>query len=132
MSMKNMPTYLGFWLVNTLVFYLAYLTVSGMVVLGNANLSPLASALISGLILTATIVATKPTTQLIGIKVKKEAEWLVIFWGVNSLSIWVIARAANYTGLGIAGFWWAMILGFVLALTPWGVWKLSNTKTTKK
>lgn len=130
--MKDTRGFLSFWLVNSVIFYFAPYVLVGMVVTGNERLGPFMAALISGLILTVADVITMPVFESLKIKLKDEWQWSLAYLFVNVLGVWIIARYADLTGVGIASAWVAVMMGVIFNLAQWGTWKLLGDKTKKR
>ena len=56
---------------------------------------------------------------------------VLFFWVVNSIGIWLVARMAHFTGLGLASFFWALILGAVIDILQRLSWKLVTSQGKK-
>ena len=97
----------------------------GLVITGNARLAPFLASLISGFLLTVADTLTMPVFDALKIKLKDEWQWALVFLFVNVLGVWVLARYADLTGVGVANAWVAVMLGFILNLVQWLVWKLT-------
>ena len=93
--------FLLYWFLNSLVLYLLGLLFPASVVLGTWRLTMVEAAIYAGF-------------------------WLTFF--VWTIGIWLVARYAAYTGLGIASFWWAFALGAVTNLLQAVAWKLLGDK----
>lgn len=130
--MKDARGFLSFWLVNSIIFYFAPYVFVGLVVTGNARLGPFMAAVVSGFILTVVDVVTTPVFESLKIKLKDEWQWALAYLFVNVLGVWVIARYADLTGVGIASAWVAVIMGVIFNLAQWGTWKLLGDKSKKR
>lgn len=122
--MKDARGFLAFWLVNSLIFYIAPFVVSGMIVTGNARLAPFMASVISGFLLTLAVSVTMPAFTALKVKLTDEWQWMLAYLFVNVVSLWVIARYADLTGVGLASAWAALLLGVVFNLAQWGTWKM--------
>ncbi|MBI4057795.1 hypothetical protein HY405_00550 [Candidatus Microgenomates bacterium] len=107
------------WAVNSILILLASALYPANFVLGTANISPLGGAILSGFILTAFCRLAKAFLTKVGLKVEGRYKKFLKYWLVNSVGIWLIARMAPITGLGISAFYWAFALGFVASLVQW-------------
>lgn len=129
--MVDGKTFLLFWLINSGVFYAAPLFFSDLVVTGNERLAPFLASLISGFILAVAGMLTMPTFTSLKVTFKDKWQWGLVFFFVNVVGVWVIARYADLTGVGIANAWVAVGLGFILNMFQWGVWTLVDKKKRK-
>ena len=128
--MKDARMFIVFWFVNSTVFYFASLVLSGLVVTGNARLAPFMASIVSGFLLTVADAVTAPVFESLKIKLKDEWQWALAYLFVNVLGVWVIARYADLTGVGVATAWVAVVIGIICNIGQWVGWKL--TAKTKK
>ena len=129
--MKDTRQFFVFWLVNSFIFYFAAFVLVGLVVIGNARLTAFMASVISGFLLALADVAIMPVCNSLSIKLKDEWQWVLVYLFINVLGVWVIARYADLTGVGITNAWMAVFLGIVLNLGQWGAWKLISKQTKK-
>lgn len=109
---------------NGLIIYLAAYFYPGTVVLGNASLSSMAALIVTAILLTLIISQVEPLLKLTKVKLKGDFSLAVFYGLVNIIGLWIIARAAIYTGFGISTVSVAVVLGVVLNLAQYLVWKL--------
>jgi len=109
--MKRKVYFLIYWVVNSLLLYLATLVFPGNFVLGTYRYSVLVAAVISGFVWTLLTWITKPVQ--IRLKVRDELKKSVFFFGVSFVSLWLIARFAPYTGFGVTSFVYLLGLAMV-------------------
>jgi uncharacterized membrane protein YvlD (DUF360 family) len=129
--MYNHVLYLVYWLVNSstlLVFSLVF--VDG-VVLGNHRFNSIESALYAGFWITVFLWAMWDFVYARGVKLESEASRDLVFWGVNSVAVWLVSRFSHVAGLGISSFLWAFILGAVITFIQRLIWKLFVEKKSK-
>lgn len=129
--MKDARGFLSFWLVNSVIFYFAPYVFVALVVTGNARLGPFMAAVVSGFILTVADVITMPIFESLKIKLKDKWQWSLAYLFVNVLGVWVIARYADLTGVGISSAWVAVLMGVIFNLAQWGVWKMMAGSSKK-
>jgi len=110
--------------VNSVVVYLASMFFPDSVVLGTSTIPPLLAAVIGGVLLTLVGSFIDALVRQSNIKVPDERVWGAIYGVINIVSVWLIARGAVYTGMGITSLWVAVVLGVVLTLVQWGIWKM--------
>jgi uncharacterized membrane protein YvlD (DUF360 family) len=111
---RKVRVFVGFWVINLLVLYLGYMVGTGSIVLGNASLTPVSAAIITGLLLTIIIFLVQPVLDILKIKAGDEKSLNLIYLVLNIVGLWVLARLAAYTGFGIVRFWVAIILGIIV------------------
>ncbi|MFZ5932670.1 MAG: phage holin family protein [Patescibacteria group bacterium] len=122
--MRKVKAYVRFliiWLVNAGLFYLATSLYPANFVLGNASLTPLWAAVVSGFLLTVLCRWARPVLSKIGLSLSGRLKMFVFYWLVNAGAIWLIARFSYLTGFGITAYYWALALGFVTNLSQWVV-----------
>jgi len=68
--------------------------------------------------------------QARGISLSNRVFAVAILWFANSAAIWIVARFAHITGLGISSYRWALLLGLIVALAQGTVW--ANAKKAKR
>ncbi len=117
--MKDSRVFLLFWLVNSAFFYFAPFIFTGFIVSGNVRLTAFLASIISGFLLTVIDAATQPFSASLKIKLQEDWQWTLCFLFVNVLGIWLIARYADLTGVGISNAWMAVLMGAILTLIQW-------------
>ena len=120
--------FIGFWLINAILFWIIGLIAPGGVVLGNQHVSAIQASLFAGFLLSTVNILTEPAAGLVKFK-PQPGQWRWLFVAVNTISIWVVTRLALIVGVGINAFWWAVILGVILTFGQWMIWKLVEGKT---
>ena len=124
--MYNHALYFSYWLVNALVFYFSAKIFPKSIVLGTWKFSSMEAAIYSSFWLTVLIWTT---WDFVFSKVRKVSFngnllSMFYFWLMNGLSVWLIARFSQYTGLGINNWPWAGILGgiaYIFQRFTWGL-----------
>jgi hypothetical protein len=132
--MKAWRPFLGFWLVNGLLLWVAVWVFPGRFVLGNSILSPLLAAVAAGLgisVLVTLGAMFKPMTDKVSPAMQGMWLTLVYFWLVNAGAIWITARMAGLLGFGVVSYYWVGLLAMVTNLAQWGVWELWGEKEGK-
>lgn len=103
--------------------YFAELIFPSYFVLGNFWLSGPAAMFWVGLWITIILWVAQPLSDKLNFKIDGTLKIFVYYWLVNLAAIWVLARFAALSGLGIAAFYWAIFLGLIANVTQWGLWK---------
>ncbi len=124
--MKRKIYFLVFWGINSLLLYLASLVFPGNFVLGTAKHSILVAAILSGFLWTLLLWLSKYIQ--IRIKVKGELKKSLFFFGVNFVSLWLVARFAPYTGFGVTSFVYPLGLAAVAEVIHAGIHWLVDIK----
>lgn len=131
--MKKYIPFVSFWVLNSLLLYLAELIFPNYFVLGNFWLSGPLAMLWAGLWLTVIIWGAMSLPNRLNVKITGPLKILVFYWLINSIAIWVLARFAALSGFGIAAYYWAICLGLVANLAQWGLWMgLEKAKLVEK
>jgi len=121
--MKDSRGFIVFWLANSAIFYFAPFVFGSLVVSGNARLAPFMASVVSGFLVTIADALTLPLFERLGIELRDEWQWTLAYLFVNVLSIWVIARYADLTGVGIQNAWVAVLLGVIFNVVQWIMWR---------
>jgi len=116
--------FLLYWLLNSLLLSLLGFIFPSSVVLGNFRLLPFEASIYAGFWLTFFVWTMWDYVSIRKVKLESFPLRFLFFFFVNSLGIWIISRYAKYTGLGIASFWWAFLLGGVADLLQSVSWNL--------
>lgn len=124
MDKKYLLKYSSVWVVNSLILYYAGVLYPESVVLGNAKFAPWMAAAFSGLLLTAICRVAKYFAKMSTKKSLNRYSMFAYYFLVNSFGLWVIARMAPLSGLGLVSYYWAFSLGLVLTLSQWVVRQL--------
>ena len=130
--MHDARLFFGFWLVNSAMFYFAAMLAPDFVATGNARLTPFMASIISGFLLSLIDATVMPAFNALKIKMKSDWQWGLAFLFANILGVWLLARYADLSGVGIANAWAAVALGFVVNLVQWVLWKLVDSKSKNK
>ena len=130
--MKNNNNQTTLWLltysVNAVIIYLAGILFPHNVAIGNTSVESWASILVTALLVTVVLMLVEPSLKALKIKVSNSAHIGIIYGIVNILALWILARGANWTGFGITSLWVAVILGLVLNLAQFVIWKDTMVK----
>ena len=125
--MENRLLYIFFW---PLLLFLAASIFTIDVVLGTYRFSVLEAAVYSGFWITFLAWVIWDFVKARGISLKNKALAVTVLWLANSAAVWIVARFAHLTGLGISSYRWALLLGLVVALAQGTFW--AKAKKAKK
>jgi hypothetical protein len=109
--------FVTFFVVNTVVLYVANMVAPQAVVLGTNLLSPFQALLYSTGVFTLLSVAIVPLIEMAGnaLRIKLEMfHWIAAYAALNTVCLWIVARFAEQLGLGISVWYVAVILGVIL------------------
>lgn len=115
-----------------IVLYVANLFFGKSFEFGNAVLGPVQALLYSSVLVS--LVSSLVSQVEKEMKVSKEMRF-VIYWVVNTLTLWVLARTylSGPVGIGVSAFWISVVVGFVLGLVQYGVLDaISGSRRKKK
>lgn len=127
--MLKVPTFLIVWLLNAVTLYFVFILFPGSIVLGNFRYEALLSAVVAGLIWTGIVWVIRPILSHMGLSMKKESEKTIFYTVANFIAIWITARLAPVSGLGISSFGWAIFLALVGEAIQLAVWNLAKLKS---
>ncbi len=105
------------WLVGIVIVGVASLLFPGAVALGTYNISPLMALVMSMGVLSLLGVACAPVIETISRKEHLQlgmTHWIVLYFVINVLLIWGLARLSEVLGFGISGWMVAVVLGLLL------------------
>ena len=110
--MKKYYGFISFWVLDSLLLYLATLAYPTAYTLGNFRLSTLWAAIVAGFIWTVLVWFSEPIVAIVKLKVSDKMK-MVFYLFVNFVALWLVARIAPYSGFGVASFVWAFLLALV-------------------
>jgi len=117
-----------FWLLNFIAIFLLGLIFPNSIVLGTYRLSMVEAAIHAGFWLTFFVWTMKDYMTVRKVEFDPPFLRFICFFFINSFGIWLVSRCSQYTGLGIASYWWAFLLGGVAQLLQFVTWKLVGNK----
>ncbi len=109
--MYNHVLYFYFWLANSLVLLIFGWFFPADIVLGNWRFGMIEAAVYTGFWVTFWVWSFWDFALGRQIDLGRPLVNFIYFYPVNVFSFWLIARFANYSGLGISSFIMAFILG---------------------
>jgi len=125
--LENRLLYIFFW---PLLLFLAASIFTVDVVIGTYRFSGLEAAVYAGFWITFLAWVIWDFVKARGISLNNKALAITVLWLANSAAVWIVARFAHLTGLGISSYRWALLLGLVVALAQGTFW--ANAKKAKK
>lgn len=125
-------TFLSFWIVNSILLWVVGQLVPKEVVLGNQHVLSLWASILAGFILAAVDSLVGPTLAMTKVKPTGDYHWVLTFFAANSVALWIITRFALLIGVGIAAFWWAVILGIIITFGQWTMWAYLKPTSKKQ
>ena len=123
---KRLISFVLYRVGNSFAFLIVDISFPSFFELGNVLLSPSYAALTAGFLLAMVIALVEPVFNTLNIHVKHDGTWVLIYWIINSETIWATARFSEYVGLGISAYWVAAVIGAAVNILQWGSWNLVN------
>ncbi len=124
--MRKPVSLIAFWIVNSLLVYLATRLMPANYVLGNVRHSVLSGAIVAGFVWTALVWIFKKALKNFKARMAQNQGRILFYIAVNFVVVWVVARFAPYTGFGLTSFVWAFVLGLAGSIVHFGIWKLAK------
>ena len=122
--MKKYLPFISIWLVDTVVLYLAALSLPSYFELGSEAVSELPGAFLSALFIGLFNWAAKPILASFKIKLEGTARMFIFYWVSNFVAIWLVARFAVYSGFGMASFYWGIGLALFMNTAQYVMWQI--------
>ena len=114
--MKKFKEFILPWIHDSVLIYFASQIMPGKFVLGTYKLSFIVAILISGFLLTVLVdVACMGLARIKNLKLDKIKKAFV-FWFINFVALWIVARIAPYSGFGVVRFTYLIELSFATNL----------------
>ena len=121
MDKNYLLQFVYYWIVNIILFSLAYAFYPNAFELSNINIAVVPSAIFSAFLFTVLTCLARGCAKARKITNRGRIFMFLYYWAVSSAGIWIVARMANVSGFGIARYTWAIGLGFVSAFVHWRV-----------
>lgn len=139
MDQKKVVGFLAYWVVNAVVLLVAAAIFGGNVVLGNKDISAPLAAVLVALVITVLTYLVEPLVAKSGMRqnlkslaIKDEYSNGLIYLGANVVIVWVVKWFASTLGLGVASIIYVVLVGILLTLGQWAVFKLVPTAGAAK
>ena len=134
--MKKDKMDISFWLImavaNAIVIYLASLLFPMLVVLGNDKVPNILALLFTALLLTLILSLVAPVSKILKLKVTGDLSINTAYGIANIAGLWVLGRLASFIGLGISSFVVAIVLGVILSIVQFVLWRTLAGKKGRK
>ena len=121
--MKKYYGFISFWVLDSLLLYLATVVYPAAYTLGTFRLSTLWAAILAGFIWTALVCLSEPIVAIVKLKVPDKMK-LVFYLFANFVALWLVARIAFFGGFGVASFVWVFVLALVASFVQSFVMKV--------
>jgi len=116
---KGPLRFLIFWATNSTLILAASWAYPRDFVLGSVYIPKTVAVLFSGFLLTFICKISRPAVSRFYKDLSGRYKMFVFYFLVNTLGLWLIARIAPISGLGISAYYWAIGFGFVASLIQW-------------
>jgi len=127
--MYNHLMYFAYWVINSLVLYLASWTIPDYgVVLGNWRFNSIESSLYAGFWVTFLVWVFWDFAIAREFNLKNKTAAFLFFLFVNSISIWVVSRFSNITGFELINYQWTLAIGFAATFLQKVPWKFVGSR----
>lgn len=122
-----------FTLVNAVIFFIVNLLYPQSLVFGNVIIEKWQGIISAAFGVTIVHVLFEPIAEEFKVTYHKD-NWLTVFLFVNTITIYLLARTplSDAIGIGIVGFWIAIILGILTTAGQYFAWKYYLKTNTKK
>ena len=125
---KHLIPFSFFWVVNSVLLYLAAMFYPMYFVLGTYRLSTFWAALVGGFVWTLLTCAAHPLLKKVNLKLNGRVIMFGFYFLANFIALWVTARLAPYTGFGATSYVWLAGLAIVADVVQYAVWKVAGLK----
>ena len=122
-KLKKYYGFISFWLLDSLLLYLATVVYPAAYTLGTFRLSVFWAAVVAGFIWTVLVWFSEPIVAILKLKVSDKMK-LVFYLFANFVALWLVARIAPYSGFGVASFVWVFLLALVANFVQYLVMKI--------
>ena len=132
--MDQMKTvkFLTYWIVNSVGLLAASLVFRNYIVLGNSKIATTLAAVVCALLITVWGYFVPVILKRMGIAVKDQKLWGLIYLISNVIIVWVLKYLALYLGLGVSSIFFTIVLGAALTGLQWiAASALGETKPEK-
>ena len=116
MDQKYLIRFLGIWIATSITALVLSYILGNNLVLGNASISQAFASVVFGLILTIVFFIVGPLSKKLDVKVKDERAWTAIFFVINIVTIWILKRLADFTGVGISNILIVLVVGALVTV----------------
>ena len=116
-----------FWLVNSVILYLAALIMPAYLVLGSKNVSIWGAIFVAGFTWTLIVWLLKPFVFLFK-KLKGTLAMFLFYLVLNFIALWLTARLGPIVGFGTTRFVWLIPVAIAADALQYLVWKVCGMK----
>lgn len=109
--------FVSYFLAQSVIVYLGSLFFPNLIVLGTDSISPFMALMYSMFVQALVVIGALPVIETVAkmVSVKMtDMYWMVLYFIINILVLWMVARFAEVLGLGIASWMVVVAVAFVL------------------
>jgi uncharacterized membrane protein YvlD (DUF360 family) len=128
---KYLLPFLLFWLVDSIVLYLAVLIMPAYFVLGSKTVSMWGAIFVAGFTWTLIVWLLKPLVFLFK-KLKGTFAMFVFYLVLNFVALWLTARLGPVVGFGTTRFVWLILIAIAADAVQYLIWKICGMKKMLK
>lgn len=122
-KLKKYYGFISFWILDSLLLYLATVIYPAAFTLGTFRLSVLWAAVVAGFVWTALVWFSEPIVTIVKLKVPDKMK-MFFYLFANFVALWLVARISAYSGFGVASFVWVFVLALIANFVQYLVMKL--------
>lgn len=115
--------FFAFTIATSVVLYLSTFFSYGLIVFGNAYVSTTQAIITAAIMIGLASCLVEPVAKDLKLNIA-EKMWILLYYIVNSLAIYLVARSplSLSAGIGIKQFWVAFVLGFFVNLGQYAIY----------
>jgi uncharacterized membrane protein YvlD (DUF360 family) len=129
---KQITPFIIFWVIDSILLYLAAWLLPQYFVLGNKTMSTLWAALASGLLWTFLEWMSTPIVKMAFKKLGDGTIMFGFYFIANFVALWITARMAGFFGFGTTSFVWLALLALIADTMQHFTWKAAGFKKMEK
>ena len=124
---KYLLPFFIFWLVDSVILYLAALVMPAYLVLGSKTVSVWGAIFVAGFTWTLIVWLLKPLVFLFK-KLKGALAMFIFYLVLNFIALWLTARLGPIVGFGTTRFIWLIPVAIAADVLQYLVWKVCGMK----
>ena len=126
--MKRYYKFLVFWLINVALLYLVAMFMPANFKLGNDIFTAIQAALFTGFVWNWVLWNAESTFKDLEIDLQSPMAMMIVYLGVNFVTIWLLARFAFMSGFGVSSYIYVFMLALVGNLLQYMAWRAMDKK----
>lgn len=124
---KYLLPFILFWLIDSIILYLAVILMPLYFVLGSSTVSIYSAAFVAGFTWTLIVWLLKPLIFLFT-KLKGALAMFIFYLILNFVALWITARLGPVVGFGTRRFIWLIPIAIVANIVQYIFWKACSIK----